>query len=411
MRRRAAEALEAMGPEAAGSIPALLKLVRDDPAPRARKEAAESLLRIGPEGSKAVSSMLDDASPETRLAAVSAAGISCHSSSAGVASNIEIARRQRSAHSPRLPSMLFPEPDRRRIRRCRPWCGCCTKTMCRCARNAIYGLASMQQQGLDLRPATPEILKLVDDKDDSVRRCLAGTLGGMGRTAGFAFRQLGEKSDQRAIESGRQFLMIAAIEKLLGDEKSYVRARACDSLREIGPDASHAATALKPLLKDMAVVESEGRICNCAGEASRQDSRRHGIFSKDCLPSHLTVCRPKEICPRTRRGTGARVATIWGIARQPRSLALVSREAAGPCCFNSIASRRPTAQSGHRQSVGQRARGRRRIVGAQRLRQDHADPHAVGADSHRSRRRRNPGDGFPSPIARHAPRGRLRAGG
>ena len=75
-------------------------------------------------------------------------------------------------------------------------------------RNAIGGFMSLEQQGVDLRPAVPEILKMVDDKDDSVRRSLAVLLGDMGRAAGVAFRQLDAKSDERAIESGRQFLMI-----------------------------------------------------------------------------------------------------------------------------------------------------------------------------------------------------------
>jgi HEAT repeat protein len=266
VRRRAAEALEAMGQEAAGSVPALVKMVREDSAPSARKEAAAALLHISPEGSKAVSSMLDDANPDTRLAAVGA---------------LEFQAKQAHQQWAQLLKLLDDKDPRIRaiavgtLGRARPPADKVLPAMARLLhddnvqvrRNAIGAFMSLEQQGCDLRPALPEILKLVNDKDDSVRRSLAFMLGDMGRAAGVAFRQLDAKSDERAIASGRQFLMIEALEKLLGDEKSYVRALACDSLRKIGPDAKHAAAALKPLLKDMAVAEGEGHVCNCAGEA------------------------------------------------------------------------------------------------------------------------------------------------
>ena len=119
VRRCAAEALEAMGQEAVGSVPALVKMAREDSAPWARKEAATALLHISPEGSKAVSSMLDDANPDIRLAAVGALEFQARQAHQQWAQLLKLLddKDPRSAPSPWA---LSVGPGRRPTRSCRP---------------------------------------------------------------------------------------------------------------------------------------------------------------------------------------------------------------------------------------------------------------------------------------------------
>ena len=142
-----------MGQEAVGSVPALVKMAREDSAPWARKEAATALLHISPEGSKAVSSMLDDANPDIRLAAVGA---------------LEFQARQAHQQWAQLLKLLDDKDPRicaiavGTLGRARPPADKVLPAMTRLLhddnvqvrRNAIGGFMSLEQQGLDLRPAT-----------------------------------------------------------------------------------------------------------------------------------------------------------------------------------------------------------------------------------------------------------------
>src|SRR5947207_1240153 len=91
-------------------------------------------------------------------------------------------------------------------------------------RAALGGLLAL---GKDAKPALAELLKLVNDDDEKVRRYLAEILADTG-------------------PEGQ-----ATLTKLLEDKSADVRGLAADSLGHMGPAAKDAADALKRHLGDM----------------------------------------------------------------------------------------------------------------------------------------------------------------